>query len=546
MAAESNVLNRREYAPSAAAIFLALVVFVALNLLTIGGEGFILNLNSSLILVASVIAALFAVWNWLRTSDRDSSRSIWGWLAFGLLLWALAEFISAAYPLFFHREIPEISLADAFWLLGYLPITLALVLRARSMGVNPSLMQFGLAGLFILVVAGISVYFVILPAIRSADTGDMLSASINMLYPVADLVILSISLFIFFTFSGSNFALVWQVLAIGLILRSFSDLLYNYSIGLDLYWPDNHLTPASVLVDSTYLASYLMLAQGIYLQRLVARQRGRAHLAGSNAAQLPRAQGNSDVLLYTDALGDIISVSSNFLRLVQASDEAQMLGLSLEDALGLDGDTAAALLYEVEHWGYIRSREITIYNRQKQPLRVWLTAAANREDLEFSGADIVLRATLAEDVPDGETRALAGQVYARSGALQVENLALLKAYGAARVHLLAGLLVSWGGRSLSRVMEEMFVSIVQSHHSRLKLVDGELVCPDDENQESLLKVMPALLDALTQYAESIAGYEHTHAAILELEAGLEPADQRSLEQFGLLVTSLDPLPSRSQ
>lgn len=536
MPTEQKILNSRQYIPATAAISLVVVAFAVLQMLNVGGEDFSARLNYSMTVISAFIAGLLAVWNWTRISTRDSSRPIWGGLALGLLLWAIAELISAGYPLFFNLETPEISLADVFWLAGYLPIVTALFMRARSLKVRPNAMQFAMAGVAILIMAGLSIYFAIIPVIQGAASSDLFTASINMLYPVADLVILSISVFILFTFSGSNLALIWQVLAAGFILRAFGDLVYNYAIGLDLYWPGRQLNPVSLLSDTPYLASYLILALGVYMQRQVEQ----ARLAGPALSNLPHAHGNSDVLIYTDHLGKLVSVSSNFVRLVQANVDADVLGLSLESALGLPDNPELTLVAEVNRLGYIRARALNIVDRKRQPHSVWLTAAANRQDDEFTGADIVLRATLAEDVPDGETRALAGQIYVRSGELQVENLALVKAYFTARVNLLAGLLVSWGGHSLSRVMEEMFASIAQSHHSRLQFKDSQLIFPEDETQESLLNVMPALLEALTHYAASIAGYEHTRSAISDLEAELEPANLRTLAQLGLLGASLDP------
>jgi hypothetical protein len=112
--------------------------------------------------------------------------------------------------------------------------------------------------------------------------------------------------------------------------------------------------------------------------------------------------------------------------------------------------------------------------------------------------------------------------------------------------LLAELLVNWGGRSLSLVMEEIFTSVTQKYRSGLRFVNGELLIPETETQARLLKAMPELLAALTHYTESVAGYDHTRAAIFALESELDPANLRTLEQFGLLIAALDPQPDPSE
>jgi hypothetical protein len=281
------------------------------------------------------------------------------------------------------------------------------------------------------------------------------------------------------------------------------------------------------------------MALGIFLQRLLVWNLERAPLIEPDTAHLRLMRGTSDALIYTDSGGKIVSVSANLLRLLDVRAQTDLLGLLLEPALGMQDALAATLVQEIRQLGYIRDRALTVYDQKKRAQTVWLTAAANWVENEFTGADIVLRVNIQGDAPDAETRALAAQIYARSGELQVQNLDLFKTYCVARIHLLASLLVNWGGPSLSHVMEEMFITVAQSQHSGLQFVNGELLIPPNETQKSLLKVMPALLATLTHYTEDVAGFDHTRDAILALESEFEPASLRTLQQFGLLIATLE-------
>ncbi|RPH57681.1 MAG: hypothetical protein EHM81_11250, partial [Chloroflexi bacterium] len=305
MEAKQNLFDNTQFTGMAIFISAVIVIFVAINVFATGGEDVVLTVNSYANSLFSSFAAVIAIWIWGYTSDKDTSKRIWAGIALGLALWAIADTISAIYPLLLDQEIPDLSMADLFWLAGYIPLAVALVWRSQSFGVNPTKMELRTAIGLVLLVVLVSGYFVVWPAIQSSDPGEFWISLVNVLYPIGDVLIAIDSLFILFTLGGGSFSSMWRIIAVGLMLRSFGDLMYNYAAGNDMYWPDNHITLASILTDIPYSTSYLAIALGIFAQRVLPQQAVTKPVPSLESNTLTRNAGNSDVLVYTDAQGRI-------------------------------------------------------------------------------------------------------------------------------------------------------------------------------------------------------------------------------------------------
>jgi hypothetical protein len=511
----------------------AIVAYVAINIFVIGGENFVLTLTSYASPIFSMIAAALAIRTWSDIHAKDVSKSVWAGIAAGLGLWAIGDVASASATMIYGDNVPQITISDIFWLAAYVALSIALLLRSRSLGITPGKRQMLSSFGVIVALLILSVYFVIWPLIKNAANHDVAASLVNVLYPIGDVLVMMLSIFIIIRLGEGSLAAVWQVLALGLALRSFGDLMYNFATANGLYWPDDHLTLVSILSDIPYVTSYLAISLGIYMQRIVHSPATLEPVSRFESSELSQKTGNADVLIYTNALGKVAFVSNNFLKLVKAQDKSRFANVPLKNVLGLDAGTESTLLYEVSRWGYIRNRPLRIVDQNGQATHVMMTAAASKNESGFSGADIVLRTVLDEEFPDEETISLAKQIYNRAGVRQTENLQVLKAYFEARAWMLYSLILRLGGENIARTMVKTFNQTAQENNWHIKMDGQEVIFLESELDEDMAKALPTLMRLITQSAKNVAGYQIVEEEIRLLESNIETGNLNLLDNFGV-------------
>jgi hypothetical protein len=209
---------------------------------------------------------------WRSFSQGEVLKTIWASLTLGLLLWTLGESMWSVDQLVFGEKLPYPSAADAAWLAGYVPLLVGLVLRYRSLQVQPKTgWRVAVLGAF-LVLAALAVVFLILPIINSTDSGP-LEQVVNVLYPIGDLTVALVALLIMLALTGGALSMPWGLIAAGYFLVSVSDLLYAFAVGQEIYQVDpafgvNFLT---YVINFLYAVSYVIVALGIYMQARLQR-----------------------------------------------------------------------------------------------------------------------------------------------------------------------------------------------------------------------------------------------------------------------------------
>jgi hypothetical protein len=222
--------------------------------------------NVLLALIATVLMALL----WRSFESGETLRVVWGLLALGMLLWTVGEALWAYYELVLEED-PYPSLADAAWVLGYIPLGIGLFLRFRSLRTVPNrieLLEIGSAfGLLVIV----SVIFVIEPIV-TADY-DPIELFVGALYPIGDLVIAFVALLSVFVLSGGEFSRPWLIIAVGFLTVSVADQLFSYADwkGTYLSGADSGTNLITALVDIPYFASYVIIGLGAALQARLSR-----------------------------------------------------------------------------------------------------------------------------------------------------------------------------------------------------------------------------------------------------------------------------------
>jgi hypothetical protein len=175
--------------------------------------------------------------------------------SFGMLLWLVAECIWTLYALVFLIEIPFPSLADAFWLLGYVPLMGALLLQGWRFRDALSPWKRIAITLGVSLVA-LPILALTIPPLFE-ESADAVALSVSVSYPILDTLLLSAAIPLFLLFRKGSYWRPTLFVLLGIVLQLAADLAFAQSYLSGLYYSGS---PADLAFDY----SYLVLALGFY------------------------------------------------------------------------------------------------------------------------------------------------------------------------------------------------------------------------------------------------------------------------------------------
>jgi len=218
----------------------------------------ITNVLAPLTAGGAVLSATFAM---RRYWDKPSSRLSRIWLCFtlGMLLWFLGEITWAMYVLVSNVEIPYPSIADALWLIGYVPLLIAIELYVKLF--RPALsrkLYFGSTA--VISAAGVALFSVMAPLLIATEE-NVLLLGIDLAYPVLDIIVLSQAIFGLLVFTMTRLkgkvGTAWILISLGIIMNVIGDILFSYSTAQEAYFDGHPL-------DLFFYWGYVLFALAFY------------------------------------------------------------------------------------------------------------------------------------------------------------------------------------------------------------------------------------------------------------------------------------------
>jgi len=208
--------------------------------------------------VLSSFLALRRYWE-----DLGSLMSkIWLCFALGMFLWFLGELGWAFYTMILGIEIPYPSIADAFWLSGYVPLFIALLLYIQIIRPAISWRLFSVAAGIVIVGTVLVSSSLMIPVLATSSEQDSITLSISLAYPVLDLALLfeAILGLLVFTVTSlkSHIGVAWHIMNAAISSTALADLAFSYT-NLDATYYNGH--PLELL----YHVSYLLFALAFYV-----------------------------------------------------------------------------------------------------------------------------------------------------------------------------------------------------------------------------------------------------------------------------------------
>ena len=215
------------------------------------------NLTINVTAVTALCASIIVLVRQIRVHSEYSKT--FGFLTVGLGLWFTAEITWTYYQLGLGVETPFPSLADVFWLAGYVPLTYHLY-RIYDM-VTIKVTDRDTMIVISAIVAAILAFLLYLVFSLSVQPQDMLGLIINLTYPVLDAMLLIPAIVILWSFRRGEPAYThWVMISLFIIFVTVADIGFDYALAVD----EDSASQQEWVWDMFYNAGYLSIAGALF------------------------------------------------------------------------------------------------------------------------------------------------------------------------------------------------------------------------------------------------------------------------------------------
>ena len=523
------LFNRLFQGTTLATAFLA-SIYILINLAVIGGDGFVYSLNNNITIPLAIFTTLFAFSLWNLVNIGRTNRLLWGGLLAGWALWTVAEILWVVYG-FLYQDVPYPSPADAFWLIGYIPMGYGLYFRSRELPTRLSPTQkvtlWVVSGATILITA----VFILLPVIQSNDPSNWLESALNVTYPLADLFLLVIIIRLIFVYGAGDYGFGWNLLTAGFILHSISNLIFSYASLEDIYYPELRVNFISaVAVDASYNLSYLLWFLGLYALRLALIR----HKPFEAIVQ-PHLVPNTSVLIFLKGNDSVLDASENIHLISGASPKK---GYTLAESLAIEPAEAQAILDTIKTGKRITDRLLRVDGRAGVSPEAYLSGIATYSpDGEYTGCNLVLRILVEADYTLDE-KLSREQKYMVSHLRRICDSSerdqirkLLLDYHLAYIKQLYNTAYHTGGAQLSQALMDHLQSIDRKFGWQLQFHPESLIDNGDYQLSVLRKALPMLVDESRLFVSRLSDPKTVEIEMQEITTGFNEAVHRNVEYY---------------
>ena len=221
---------------------------------------FIGPLSNVLPSVGAAFAFASALLCWRRYGFviRRRFEAVWFLFTLGTGMWVLAEMTWATYYFFLNVPVPYPSVADVFYIGGYFPLILGLAFYFGAFSVAMSRQRLVAAVISIVIVALVALGFV-MPAELSKGLGPLNTFS-DMIYPVLDLVLFSLTALCLAIFLGGRISRWWILFGAASLLYVVGDEYFLYQVAAGTYYNGS-------FDDMFFILGYLTFAIAFHAHR---------------------------------------------------------------------------------------------------------------------------------------------------------------------------------------------------------------------------------------------------------------------------------------
>ncbi len=491
-------------------------------------------INDVASVVCAATATLLFVGLWLSTSSRDASKKIWGQMVIGLLASTVAEAIWAFYEVVLGQDVPYPSIADLFWLFGYAMICVALLTQYRLFQVAPSREQKRMIAVLVAVFFLIGGLVVLGPIIQGFDPEEVLASLLNIAYPLFDLVLLVVALSVIFSLEQGRFVMAWRILGLGLVFMAAADLMFSYADWRGIYFPDSRLNGVTLLIDTLYYVAYLTMGLAAYTYRVISTS-----LQSVTMGIVLRSLTKSNILVFADADGTIISLSDNFSNLVRSSTPGRYVKMPLCEALKIDQAIVEDLIARTLEHGALSTQPLAIRDVVGQPKDVWLTSLAVYNDQKaLVCIAMVLRTNLnlqiGEERPLSEEQKMLVNYYlTQAGTYRSEENQVIKTYFLEQIRLLYSLIQQFSGTPVADKLLVQLNQVANRNDWQFTFTGQEIGIPAEYEGQTLAERLSTLLQEAKNFAADMINFKIVAQEMRILDNNLSADNLRYIDKYNL-------------
>lgn len=235
----------------------AVYIYLALHLiayyfLSRQGPRAVELLNSIAPILVGMFASGAAAWAWRGSYGNE--RRIWMWLCFGNGIWTLAE-IWWMYFIVFADEVPYPSGADVLWVLGYLPVGIAIILYAFEYHMRLNFKKVALA-LLAGGVLPVALFLSLIPPSNSSQAAQFITEAV---YPPLDLILATGGFLCMLSSQKRLGQRPWLLIGFSLVIDAYADIWYWLLTFWGVYSTDLF---SAIRVDIPYALTYVIMGVG--------------------------------------------------------------------------------------------------------------------------------------------------------------------------------------------------------------------------------------------------------------------------------------------
>jgi hypothetical protein len=207
--------------------------------------------------VASSVLPLKKYWH--KIGERFSI--IWFFFTAGLAFWFLGEAGWAVYTFVLNVEVPYPSIADVFWLIGYIPLFIGFYLYVRIFATALTRKAL-IVSLAVTIILAFSVSVAVIIPLMGTEP-DLITMVVDVAYPLSDLSLFCVSILGLLIFFGGNLGKSWAFINGAIILNTFADVLFSYVTKQGTYYAGH---PVDLLFIYAYM--FFLLAFHVHVNEL--------------------------------------------------------------------------------------------------------------------------------------------------------------------------------------------------------------------------------------------------------------------------------------
>ena len=512
-------------------IGLATLVIILITVFRIGGDDFVYAFNSNISSFQALGILIITIILWVKMGAKSQNRLLWFGLMLGWILWTIAEWWWGIASLLM-EEAPFPSVADFFWIIGYIPMFIALDARSRSIPEETSAKQKLIIWLCSIIAIGLAGIFILEPAIAGYEPGTFVESALTLFYPIGDLVLFVLVMRIAFKYQQGQNGLAWGWISAGYVLLTVADLVFCYASANNIYYPGGEVNFISLIgSDLLYSVSYMIILFGLAIMRVLSKSQKIVVEPGVEILPVP----NTHVLIFTDRNDLITDISRNYSQIFGTEN---VLGQPVSKALGIPSDIISNLISQVRSRRVLEEEAVTVTTQAGEKPAQFSGETLLTPDGGYAGSILLVRLLMHDISLDANLtdyqRSIIRSVMKKTGQKEdIEIKNLLTGYFSTLLKEYIDCVESEGGNMLGHSVLGKLESAMGISETKIKIDADGIMDTSDLSLDEARKVITEIMKKARETTVEITDEAVVKKVETTVWSKMAPNIKQNLEQYGV-------------